>query len=301
MSPIFLGGSGGAPVDLTLFPPYNRYVWPVNYNGGLEAAIEQDVLALDGNEKFSSPHFILQGTPRMTVYKGSVCGRLGLSSIGVAEDQFFSAEQAVAAACVVPLAQRISSAGPVPPFLRMFHVHATMARNVGFSGGNQLGLIFRTRRTGVGLWAPDAADLVDRQGFGVVGNWNAADNWRWRTKIDDGGVAKVFTETVELTSPPSADTDEWFSFDVVILGATASTPAKVQVWVAQSLKLERSWDPDGTSTVLPYYDVSLGMGGFFHAFGCPGSTASGQLLYIQSYMMSYGPVHPITGDFLTGK
>lgn len=280
-------GSGGA-LDPLLLPPVQRVIWPASDNGYSGGGFETKVTTLDGGERL---WFAVQGDVRTRIFTNSLYARLGKTNIEVNEDQLVSADAGGSGSRMMPLLAQHSTSARIPLWRRMAYFQVSIRLLDTTVWGQMSGIIFRPHESGVIYWSQNAGN-VDRSGIGIVGNGAGA--WKWCSKVSDN--LGPMDEQINLTWPVALT--QWCTVTVVFVSATATAFGKVQLWLGESLTLERSYDAAGSSLVLPRYE---GSGNWIHAILGYGATSPGMETWMRDYEFGYGGIHPMTGEILTGR
>lgn len=293
--PLTIGGPGTDSFDPALTIPSSRRLWGISDASNPHAAFTSQMLDAAG---VGRAVLTLNGGPQMRIVGRQRVGRLGFSAAEVATDQTAHNGGAVGTYFWPAVAQQSAVNSALAQHLRCYSFRATIALLTGaINWGNITGILFRWARLGVGWWAPEVGANVDRAGFGLCGD--GAGGWAWKSKVDDGGVAQPFAEVIPLVWPVSVT--DFLTVTFVVFSATASKPMKVQLWLANTLAVERQWNADGSSIVLPMCEPTPDLAsGLVFQLGGAGASNGGNALFIRDMELQMGAVHPITNEVLKG-
>lgn len=290
---------GDAPRE-TSISQSTRLTWPAAFSGFPGGVTPANLITIDGE---IIPNVIdqLNSGGLMISDEGKIHARFGINNIGVDTDNGISSQSF---RNFMPVLQQPDAAlGAIPENLRVQGMGLVIAAtNDAWNGappnnwGNLDGVIWRTARSGKNTWLQNTGNSVDAAGVGFVGD--GAGGWRFVSTFDDTGVLTPFKEIVNLNWPAP---NIWDPVQVWMLwiSATASRQASFQLWLGDTLAIERFYASDGSSPTMPLLDPSSG--GFDFYVRGQGAQFPGLNMRVVNMEIVFGAIHPVTRAFFNGR
>jgi hypothetical protein len=250
-------------------PIYNQHwTWPPNaFTPNRRGSTATGGLYSSAGNPHTNVGTVVQlvGSPWFTadLQMGNVC-RMGENSIGAAQDQEVQFEGTTG-----PLGVALLPPGVRAPRERLITWYSLYVRWPGAVPQMRDGIGLAPVETGTGnWWTNDNPASVIGKAITISGGGDGTIRLYRKALNTLGPVAE------NLVLPWPRAITEWTEVWLVLLHATASSPARFRLYLDRQLVLERSWGVTGTGTGMPEWQTNSGAALHLRAV-CLGATHPG--------------------------